>query len=186
MRPPTIATAPQLIGDCITAGNLNNPHVLLIKFSVMIPVPHIKHVQQAATVVFFQYKPYKNGARNAPAIAPHETPISCAMNVILLEYCTMAITADTATNITSMSLMTSICFFSSIFGAMTGFIKSMVSVELDVRTSEESVDIDAESTSMTTSPIRAAGSFSSRCGMMASNPSVATSVPVSLPKPPRK
>ena len=157
-----------------------------MKFSVMIPVPHTKHVQQAATVVFFQYKPYRNGARNAPAIAPHETPMSCAMNVIRLEYCTMAMTADTATNMTSMILMISICFFSSILGAMTGFIKSIVSVELDVRTRDESVDIDAESTSMTTRPIRAAGSFSSRCGMIASNPSVATSVPVSLPNPPRK
>ena len=98
----------------------------------------------------------------------------------------MAMTADTATNMTSMTLMISICFFSSILGAMTGFIKSIVSVELDVRTRDESVDIDAESTSMTTSPIRAAGSFSSRCGMIASNPSVATSVPVSLPNPPRK
>ena len=51
-----------------------------------MPTPQIKLTRQAATVVRFQYRPYKNGARQAPAIAPHEIPISCAINATLLEY----------------------------------------------------------------------------------------------------
>ena len=43
----------------------------------------MKLIQQASLVVFFQYRPYRKGARNAPASAPHDTPISCAMNLTL-------------------------------------------------------------------------------------------------------
>ena len=71
-----------------------------------------------------------------------------------------------------------------------------MSVELDVRTSEESVDIEAENTSTTTIPIRISGSVESIVGTILSKAtfvvpsSAATMIPSysakSLPKPPRK
>lgn len=45
---------------------------------------------------------------------------------------------------------------------------SRVMVEEEVMTSEDRVDIEAESTRMTTIPIRSAGMFSSILGMMLS------------------
>ena len=61
-------------------------------------------------------------------------------------------------------------------------------VELEVRTSEDSVDIDAESTRMTTIAIRRSGSPESMVGMTESNPFALMSIwsENSLPKPPRK
>ena len=44
-------------------------------------------------------------------------------------------------------------------------MKSSVSVELEVRTSEESVDIEAESTMITMMPIKMSGSPESIVGM---------------------
>ena len=97
-----------------------------------------------------------------------------------------AMTADNAINTTSMIRIVRTCFFSDIFGAIDALIKSIVSVELEVRTNEDKVDIEADNTRITTNPINTSGRFSSRCGMIASNPSVATSVSVRRPKPPRK
>jgi len=51
---------------------------------------------------------------------------------------------------------------------MLSFSRSSVIVELDVSTSEESVDIDAESTRTTTIPIRISGSFESMEGIILS------------------
>ena len=48
------------------------------------------------------------------------------------------------------------------------FKKSSVSVELEVKTREESVDMEADNTSMTTIPIRISDSFESMNGMMLS------------------
>ena len=59
--------------------------------------------------------------------------------------------------------MISISFLSEHFFRL-GLMRSIVSVELEVSTSEDRVDIDAESTSTTTRPIR----MSSRDGIMAS------------------
>ena len=45
----------------------------------VIPTPAAKLAHTAAGVTRFQYSPYRNGARNAPASAPQEIPMSCAM-----------------------------------------------------------------------------------------------------------
>ena len=80
----------------------------------------------------------------------------------------------------------STCFFSSIFLMMLPLSRSMVRVEEEAITSEDRVDMDADSTRMTTTAIRRGGSPDSICGMIASKPSLATSTSNSLPKPPRK
>ena len=79
-RPAIITIAPQLIGDCMIAGKL----LLKKMFAVITTQLKMKHTQQDALVTFLEYKEYINGAKNAPASAPHETPISCAMKVTLL------------------------------------------------------------------------------------------------------
>ena len=43
--------------------------------------PLAKQTQTDAFVTHLKYNPYINGARKAPANAPHEIPISCAINV---------------------------------------------------------------------------------------------------------
>ena len=64
--------------------------------------------------------------------------------------------------------MISISFLSEHFFRL-GLMRSIVSVELEVSTSEDRVDIDAESTSTTTRPIRISGrAVCSRDGIMAS------------------
>lgn len=61
-----------LIGDCSSVGKL----VRNSMFAIIRPQPKMKHTQHARRLVRFQYRPYRNGARNAPASAPHEMPIS--------------------------------------------------------------------------------------------------------------
>ena len=61
-----------------------------------------------------------------------------------------------------------ICFFSLIFFITVSFRKSSVRVELDVRTREDRVDMDADSTRITTMPTRMSGSPDSIKGMMLS------------------
>ena len=80
------------------------------------------------------------------------------------------------------------CFFCVMSLTIVPRMKSIVSVELDVMTSEESVDIDAERTRMTVSAISPGPSPESIAGIIASKPSFATSTlsPKSRPKPPRK
>ena len=43
--------------------------------SIMI-IPETKHAQTELFVTFFEYKPYRRGAKNAPANAPQLIPIS--------------------------------------------------------------------------------------------------------------
>lgn len=64
----------------------------------------------------------------------------------------------------------------------------MVKVELEAITSDESVDMEADSTKMTTSAINSGDSPDSIVGIMESNPLAATSIwsENNLPKPPRK
>ena len=100
-NPASIAITPQFIGDLIIAGNM----LLLSILSIMMPQPKMNEVHAAAFVVFFQYSANKNGARNAPARAPHEIPIICAINVFLLEYWKIAITEEMTTNTTTKILM---------------------------------------------------------------------------------
>ena len=81
-----------------------------------------------------------------------------------------------------------ILLFSCISFLRSGSIRLSVSVEEEVRTREESVDIEAERTRMSTMAISISGSFESIEGMMLSKPFAATCslVAKSLPKPPRK
>ena len=60
------------------------------------------------------------------------------------------------------------CFFSSISLTTLPLMRSSVSVEDEVSTSEESVDIEAESTMTTRMPSRRSGKFETRAGMMES------------------
>ena len=70
-------------------------------------------------------------------------------------------------------------------------MRSKVRVEAEVSTREDSVDMEADSTRITTMAITISGSPSSMVGMMLSYfgaPPAAYSIvsPYSLPKPPRK
>ena len=82
----------------------------------------------------------------------------------------IAINAETAMKITIKTLMTKTCFFSVIFFTMLSFIISSVNVELDAKTSEERVDIDADNTKTITTAIKIFGNPSSIVGIIASNP----------------
>ena len=64
--------------------------------------------------------------------------------------------------------MVTICFFSLIFLKTLPLRRSRVMVELEVSTREDRVDMDAESTRTTTTPMRISGSLESMKGMMLS------------------
>lgn len=176
--------APQLIGDCIIAGN----ELLKKIFASISAELKIKQTQQAAFVTRFEYREYINGARNEPASAPHETPMSCAINVIELLYCIRARIDDMAINTTTRILMYNTCFLSLIFFIKLSFKKSIVSVELEAITRDDSVDIDADSTRITTSAISSGLKPESIVGIIESYPFAATSISSEnrRPKPPRK
>ena len=72
------------------------------------------------------------------------------------------------TNTTSSTRMYTTRLFSVIFFTTLPSSKSSVSVDEDVSTSEESVDIEAERTSTITRPISTFGSVESIVGMMES------------------
>ena len=84
--------------------------------------------------------------------------------------------------------MQSTCFFCVMSLTIVPRMKSMVSVELDVITREESVDIDAERTRITVRAISPGPRLESIAGIIASKPSFATSTlsPKRRPNPPRK
>ena len=126
--------------------------------------PQVKLAQTAALVTPFQYRPYRNGARKAPASAPQEIPISCAIKV---GGSSAMITLITIKN-TSMILIHNSCFFSSISFTILSLIRSYVSVELEVSTRDDRVDMDADNTSTITIPIRISGKVESILGMIAS------------------
>ena len=104
----------------------------------------------------------------------------------------MAITADTKIKNTINTLITNTCFFSDISFLDAGLITSSVNVELDVSTSDERVDIDADNTSTMTTAMTSAGSVDNMVGTMVSNsgfPAAGLMVTLSaysLPNPPRK
>ena len=129
-----------------------------------------------------------NGARNEPASAPHDIPISCAINVTELLYWISASIADIAINTTTRILMYNTCFFSLMFLIKLSFKKSIVSVELEAITSDESVDIEADNTRITTNAISAGLKLESIVGIIESKPLALTSIwsENNLPKPPRK
>ena len=122
----------------------------------------------AAFETFFLYRPQRNGPRNEPASAPQEMAMSCAMNGS--EPCTwmMPMNADNAMNTTSSTRIQAICFFSLMSFTMLPLIKSSVSVEDEVSTREDNVDIEADSTMTTSTPSRMSGMFDTSAGMMES------------------
>ena len=104
-----------------------------------------------------------------------------------LLYWKTAIAADTAMKNTIKTLIMSIFFLSVIsFFTICPLMRSSVRVELEVRTRDESVDMDAERTRITTIPIRISGSPESIVGMTASKPFLSTLTSKRRPKPPRK
>ena len=153
--PAIIATAPALMGDAMNLKNM---------FDTVINTPLAKLAQTAAFVTPFQYKPYINGAKNAPANAPQEIPISCAMKVGGSKAITTLITIK-KTNIT---LMQRSCLFSSISFTIFPLIKSSVNVELEVNTKDDKVDMEAESTSTMTIPTKISDKEDNMVGMIAS------------------
>ena len=178
IRPATIAAAPALIGDLIHLKNI---------FKRVMPTPHAKLAQTEAFVIFLEYSPYRKGARKAPARAPQEIPISCAIKV----GGSRAITTEITTKNTSKIRMHSSCFLSSIFFTRFPLIRSSVSVELEVSTREDKVDMEADSTSTITIPIRISGRDCNIVGIMASYTTLPSALRIaseskSRPKPPRK
>lgn len=64
--------APALIGDCNIGGKSGRIKI----FAVITTLEKMKLIQHEIFVTPFQYKLYMNGAKKAPAKAPHETPIN--------------------------------------------------------------------------------------------------------------
>ena len=93
------------------------------------------------------------------------------MNVTELFACTIASTLDTMMKNNTSRRMLSSCVDSFIVlppRATAGEMMSSVSVEPDVSTSDDNVDMDAESTRMMTTPIITSGSEASMEGMILS------------------
>ena len=162
--PASIQKAPALIGDCSTTGNQSFATI----FASITIVENTKFTHTAGLVTRFQYRLYKNGARNAPARAPHEMPISCAMKVTLELYWISAKITEIRINTTISKRIMSSCFFSLSFFTIVPFMKSSVKVELDAKTKEDKVDIDADSTSTTTTAISNGDRSDSMAGIMGS------------------
>ena len=103
-------------------------------------------------------------------------------------YWISASTEDIAIKTTTSRRIQSTCFLSLIFWKKISFKKSMVRVELEAITREDKVDMEADSTRITTREISRGESPESMAGMMESYPWAATSTwsENSLPKPPRK
>ena len=103
--------------------------------------------------------------------------MSCAMNVGGLR----DKKTDTAMKNTRRSLMVMSCVFSVFFLSSPSLglicsIRSNVTVELDVRTSDDSVDMEAERTRTMTTPKRMSGRFSNIVGMMESKRTLPSSL----------
>ena len=115
-------------------------------------------------------------------------PMNCAIKPRLPLYCTVAITTDMRINTTIRSRMHKSCVLSFMSFIKAPFIKSRVRVEAEAITREERVDIEADKTSIITTPIRTGDRPESMEGIMESKPLSLTCAPVvnSLPKPPRK
>ena len=91
-------------------------------------------------------------------------------------YWNSAITAEITMKKTTSILIERTCFFSLIFLIILSLIRSSVRVDDEARTSEESVLIEAERTSITTSPISMGDRLESIVGIIESKPFAATSI----------
>ena len=152
------------MGERSRAGKLAWKKIL----AVITTVENRKLVQQAARVAFFQYRPYRKGARKAPASAPQDTPMSWAMKVTLDLYWMMASTTEMAMNTTMRHRITRTCFFWLMPFTRWSRIRSRVRVELEVSTREDRVDMEADSTRITTTAISRSGRPDSMVGITAS------------------
>ena len=94
--------------------------------------------------------------------------MSWAIKVTELLYCTMAIITEIKIKTTIRHRIVKTCFFSSMFLIRLSLIRSRARVELDAMTSEDSVDMDADRTRITTIPMSRDGRSSSMVGIMAS------------------
>jgi len=163
-NPASIARAPALMGDCRMVGNELLKQILRI----INPVLNPKQLHTAARLTLFQYNPYKNGARNDPAKAPHEIPISWAIKVIPPLYWAMAITDEIITNTTISIRINKSCFLSVMFLMTWPFRKSKVKVEAEDITKDERVDIEAANTIRITTPIMTSENCESIVGIIES------------------
>lgn len=77
----------------------------------------------------------------------------------------MAIITEMAMKITISIRMQISCCFSFMSFTMLSLITSMVRVELEAMTREDKVDMEADSTKITTSPIKRGDKFSSMAGI---------------------
>ena len=104
----------------------------------------------------------------------------------------IAITADTMMKNTMNNRIVDTSCSSGIFFFDAGLITSSVNVELDVSTSDDSVDMDADNTSTITTAITIDGSVDNIVGMIVSNNGfpvislITTRSAYNRPKPPRK
>ena len=94
--------------------------------------------------------------------------MSWAMNTTEEWYWNSAMSAEMAMNTTSRPRIQTSCFFSDMFLMMLPLMKSMVRVDDDVSTSDESVDMEADRTSTMTRPMSTSGKVDSIVGMMES------------------
>ena len=81
--PAIMQKAPALIGDCRKPRLMFSTFRLASISIIMKAEEKSMAAQHPVFVVFFQYSPYRNGARKAPAIAPQLTPIACAIKATL-------------------------------------------------------------------------------------------------------
>ena len=171
--PSSIASIPALIGEVKYGLMKVLPVNVQYMQAHMTPTPVMKEAQTDAGVVRFQYKPYRNGARKAPASAPHEIPMSWAMKVTELLAWMMASTEEMMMKKSTSRRMQSSCLRSSRCLSLralanAGSMISSVKVDPEVSTSEDRVDMEAESTRMMTTPIIRSGREASMEGTMLS------------------
>ena len=126
-------------------------------------------------------------------MAPQLTPIAWAIKAMPVLAWTIASAAEITMKTTISTRRVSSCFFSSIFFTTWPFSRSSVTVEEEVSTREDRVDMEAESTRTITIAIRTGDSVCSMVGMTLSNPPAGLPPPAapsssenSRPKPPRK
>ncbi len=94
--------------------------------------------------------------------------MSWAMKVTELWYWIRARTEDMAMKTTTSPRIQRTCFFWLIFRKKSSFRKSMVRVELEAMTKEDKVDMEADSTRITTRAMSMGDRPDSMAGIMAS------------------
>ncbi len=112
--PDSMARNPALMGE-VKYGLMKTCPVNIAHMQpTMIRMPDPKLTQTDAAVVRFHYRPYRKGARKAPARAPQDMPMSWAMKVTELFAWTMAMAADITMKKTTRSLSQTSLVFSAI------------------------------------------------------------------------